>query len=98
VRSLAALALVTLSLPAGRSCTGWSLTTFAGSSSDNDLAGLTCLEMRCLFHRKEREQMQVCSLCRYNHEVLYTVLMYRRPEKLFGGGVIYLNLPIGVPV
>ena len=48
--------------------------------------------------RKAPEQMPVCSLCRYNHEVLYTVLMYRRPEKLFGGGVIYLNLPIGVPV
>jgi hypothetical protein len=38
--------------------------------------------------------------CRYNHEVLYNVLMYRRPEKLFnlGGGVIYLNMPVGVPV
>jgi hypothetical protein len=37
---------------------------------------------------------------RYNHEILYTVLMYRRPEKLFnlGGGVIYVNMPVGVPV
>ena len=46
--------------------------------------------------------MYVRSLCRYNHEVLYTVLMFQRPEKStffnLGGGVIYLNLPIGVPV
>ncbi len=34
-------------------------------------------------------------MCRYHHEVLYQILMYRRPELVNrGGGVIYIQLPV----
>lgn len=86
-RNLAALAPETPSHPAGRSCTGWLLITHPHPYTIMLSAKIT--------------ELHLSSLCRYNHEVLYNVLMYRRPEKRMfnlGGGIIYLNLPVGVPV
>jgi hypothetical protein len=34
--------------------------------------------------------------CRFQHQVLYDILVYRRPEKLLslGQGIIYINIPL----
>lgn len=71
-----------------------------------DVAGAQHLWKRCFCEKfgapghNDPEPSCWKELYRYNHEILYHVLMYRRPEKLLnlGGGVIFINLPVQVQV
>ena len=38
----------------------------------------------------------ILAVCRYQHRLLYDILMYRRPDKLvnLGNGILYINIPV----
>ncbi|KAK9814596.1 hypothetical protein WJX72_008413 [[Myrmecia] bisecta] len=71
----------------------------AAAQDDNLWRKLCCTKFNTPPHSTEKNgSMPWKELYRYNHRVLYDVLMFRRPEKLvhLGNGVILINM--GVPV